>query len=112
MAKDRRRWTTPEQLDWLQQRHPAYLEAQSQGRYDKFWPKIFQDWFATFPAREPTENDPVDSDLEPESDSEPELQKASTTTSDSTSGSSKRKKKAGADVPNKRKKKVFIFSLG
>lgn len=62
MSKDKRRWTTQEQLEWLQKRHPDYLDAQSKGRYDRFWPGLFQDWFNAFPAREPTADDPTDSE--------------------------------------------------
>lgn len=67
MSHNKRRWTTPEQQDWLIASFPEYLEAQAKGRYDQFWPKLFQDWFACFPAREPTAEDPTDTEPEPDS---------------------------------------------
>ena len=65
---DRRRWMTPEQLKWLLAQFPYYLEAQSHGRYDKFWPGFFKDWFKKFPACEPTEDDPSNSEGEVDDD--------------------------------------------
>lgn len=104
MPNDKRRWTTAEQLQWLERRHPDYLEAQSNGRYDRFWPGLFQDWFAVFPAREPAEDDPTDSEPEAQPDLEAELQNMSTT--DSITTPSKRKDTASNNGPNKRKKKM------
>lgn len=103
MPTDGRRWTTQEQLEWLQQRHPDYLEAQAEGRYDRFWPQLYQEWFTQFPAREPTSNDPTDSEPEAESDCDSNLQDTAAT---NPSSSLKRKNTATGKVPKKRKKKI------
>lgn len=103
MPVDRRRWTTPEQLCWLVSCFPDYLEAQAKGRYDKFWPKFFQDWFAYFPAREPDTTDATDSEPEPES--EPDV--ASDNDDDEVSSKGlKRKRAAAKSRMQKRQKKV------
>ena len=64
LRADKRRWTTASQLEWLLTQFPSYLDAQSQGRYDKFWPTFFRDWFEKFPLCEPTNEDPSESEGE------------------------------------------------
>jgi hypothetical protein len=70
MRVDKRRWTTLEHVAWLGAYFPAYMEAQSLGRFDKFWPGFFQSWFEKFPAPEPSADEPTDSEHESDSDSE------------------------------------------
>ena len=105
MPVDKRRWTTPEQLCWLVSCFPDYLEAQAKGRYDKFWPKFFTEWFETFPAREPNANDVTDSEPEPES--EPDVPSDNDEEGFSVSSKSlKRKCAAAKNKAKKRQKKV------
>lgn len=70
MVRDKRRWTTSQQQAWLEGQYPAYSAVQVTGRYDKFWPTFFQQWFNEFPAPEPRSDDPTDSEHESDSDSE------------------------------------------
>lgn len=106
MPKDKRRWTTPEQRNWLIVSFPEYLEAQAQGRYNKFWPKLFQEWFDYFPPREPTADDPTDS--EPEPDSGPDVPSDDDEDEEATASAqtSKRKRAAGKGKSKKRPKQV------
>lgn len=69
--KDGRRWTTVEQEAWLKSKLPTYLEASVSRRYDRFWPNLFQEWFATFKEPDPDPNDPTDSESDSESDNAP-----------------------------------------
>lgn len=112
---DKRRWTTPEQLKYLLAQFPAYLESQSHGRYDKFWPSFFRDWFEEFPPREPTDDDPSDSEGENDNDhgSENDDDDDDDEEADKNNGGgSKRKRKSVADKRNKKKKKVVgVLSL-
>ena len=98
---DKRRWTTPEQAKWLESRFPAYLEAQSRGRYDTFWPGFFQQWFEAFPASEPRSDEPTDSEHESDSDSEQ-------TDADDNTAPSKRKHWRRNSKPSKRVRKLNI----
>jgi hypothetical protein len=104
MPVDKRRWTTPVQHDFLLERFPGYLEAQAKARYDQFWPKFFQEWFAKFPAPEPEPDDPTDSEPEPETDSEAESE-------NSAPSSGKRKRKATKNAKKKRAKNVSRFCI-
>lgn len=94
---DKRRWTTPEQRDWLTTQFPSYLVAQSAGKYDKFWPAFFQAWFDEFPAPEPASDEPTDSEHELDADSEQ-------TDGESRPASAKRKRPTKKSTPNKRVK--------
>lgn len=100
------RWTTPAQLAWLLAQFPSYLEAQAEGRYDKFWPGFFRDWFTMFPAPEPTENDPSVSEGEDDDDG------SNSDNADATKGqiASKRKRKGGK-LDKKKKKPVCVLNL-
>jgi hypothetical protein len=99
MPPDKRRWTTPAQADFLLAYFPEYVEAQTKRRYDKFWPKFFQQWFINFPPREPGPDDKTDSEPEPDSESDPE-------NSDDESAASLGKRKRKATKKKKRVKKV------
>src|ERR1700683_1840109 len=70
MPLDKRRWTTSHQQQWLAAKFPAYQEAQSQNKYDQFWPTFFEEWFNEFPASEPHADELTDSEHESDSDSE------------------------------------------
>ena len=70
MPLDKHPWTTPKQAQWLKEWFPSYLEVQSHGQYDTFWPGFFRDWFETFPAPEPRWDKPTDSEHKSDSDSE------------------------------------------
>jgi hypothetical protein len=96
MPLDKRRWTSPQQLRWLEAKYPSYLEAQSRGRYDQYWPTFFQDWFEEFPAPEPRSDEPTDSEHESDSDSEQ-------TDGESRPVSSKRKRSRTKSKPNKKR---------
>lgn len=107
MPMDGRRWTTQEQLEWLQKRHPAYLEAQLKGRYDQFWPGLYQDWFSAFPAREPTVDDPSDS--EPDDQLDREHEPMVTSAGDSIHTSSTHNGVASDNTVKKRRKKKVSY---
>ena len=64
LRADKRRWTTASQLEWLLTQFSSYLDTQSQGHYNKFWPTFFKDWFEKFPLCEPTDEDPSGSEGE------------------------------------------------
>jgi hypothetical protein len=70
MPPDKRRWTTLQQQQWLAAKFPAYREAQSQNKYDRFWPTFFEEWFNEYPASEPRADEPTDSEHESDSNSE------------------------------------------
>jgi hypothetical protein len=70
MPLDKRRWTTLQQQQWLAAKFPAYREAQSKNKYDRFWPTFFEEWFNEYPASEPRVDEPTDSEHESDSDSE------------------------------------------
>ena len=98
---DRRRWTTPEQRQWLEDRFPSYMEAQAGGRYDNYWPTFFQEWFEKWPASEPHWDDPTDSERDSDSDSDQ-------TDAESSPATSKRKRGGRKSKP---KKKASHFTL-
>jgi hypothetical protein len=100
MVPDKRRWTTAAQADFLLAYFPEYMDAQTKGRYNKFWPLFFQQWFAKFPPREPGPNDVTDSEPEPES--EPESEHSADESPTPSLGKRKRKSTKG----KKRAKKV------
>src|ERR1700679_3667962 len=86
MPLDKRRWTTSQQKEWLTTKFPAYREAQSRNKYDRFWPTFFEEWFNEFPAPAPCSSEPTDSEHESNSDSEQ-------TDGESRPASSKRKRR-------------------
>lgn len=110
---DKRRWTSPAQLKWLLGKFPAYLEAQSLGRYDKFWPGFYRDWFEEFPPREPTDNDPSDSEGEIDDDhgSDDDDDDIEEEVDNNAGGASKRKRgtnKGESKTKKKKKKSVSV----
>jgi hypothetical protein len=49
------RWTTDEQVEWLQERLPQYMtEHQKDKDYSHFWPMLIADWFKKFPEEAAT----------------------------------------------------------
>ncbi|KAF7967081.1 hypothetical protein HWV62_35921 [Athelia sp. TMB] len=49
---DGRQWVTLEEQLFLEDKIPAFTEAQkNHKRYHKFWPILFRDWFQRFPLR-------------------------------------------------------------
>ncbi|KAJ6620896.1 hypothetical protein B0H10DRAFT_1945721 [Mycena sp. CBHHK59/15] len=45
-------WATADQIVWLKERQPAYLEAQSKKQLrsmTRFWNKLEHNWFEAFP---------------------------------------------------------------
>jgi hypothetical protein len=92
MSSDKRRWASPEQNSFLLSYFPEYLEAQSKGRYDKFWPKLFQEWFAKFPAPTPQPDDKTDSEPEPDADSACESDGSAESSPDTVTNKRKRTK--------------------
>ncbi|KAH7903085.1 hypothetical protein BJ138DRAFT_1120749 [Hygrophoropsis aurantiaca] len=45
------RWTTAEQLDWLQRELPAFKQAQNDGSVNKFWEIMTHAWYKEFSER-------------------------------------------------------------
>ena len=46
----RHQWTTPEQLDWLNERVSAFIDAQADKTTTKtFFPQVFKDWGNQWP---------------------------------------------------------------
>jgi len=101
---DKRRWTTAEQRSFLDGYVQRYLEAQTSRMYHKFWPGLFQDWFAKYPEAEPTEDDPTDSELE--IDSEPDADSECESDTPGHAGS-KRKRSSGKNKAKKLAQKVI-----
>jgi hypothetical protein len=101
---DKRRWTTVEQRTFLDAYVKRYLEAQASRTYHKFWPPLFQDWFAKYPEAEPAEDDPTDSELE--IDSEPDADSECESDAPGHAGS-KRKRSGGKNVAKKLAQKVI-----
>lgn len=103
MPCDKRRWVNKEQTDFLLSHFPAYLEAQAARNYTRFWPSLFQSWFAKFPLPDPLPPDcPTDSE---DADSDDEGSDASSDPSSSSQGKRKRKSKT------KSKKRSKIVSI-
>ncbi|KAG1739222.1 hypothetical protein EDD22DRAFT_959397 [Suillus occidentalis] len=49
------RWTTDEQVEWLQERLPQYMTEHQKGKdYSHFWPMLIADWFKQFPEEAAT----------------------------------------------------------
>ena len=46
-----RRWTTPEQFNFLQDNLSAYLDAQKQKTLSVFFTRLYPEWFVKFPER-------------------------------------------------------------
>jgi hypothetical protein len=66
------RWTTPVQRTWLEERIPAFNEAQENGVTSKlFYPELYAEWDKTFDPEPPSAID-----LE---EAEGDLEKAKTT---------------------------------
>lgn len=105
---DKRRWTTPAQQQWLLAQFPDYLEAQSKGRYEKFWPDFFRDWFAKFPPRKPTDDDSSDIEVESDDDIISDVEDPDDA-SDNVGASTKRKR--GTSKPKKKNKKKKPVSI-
>ena len=109
---DKRRWMTAPQLEWLLTQFPSYLDAQSQGHYDKFWPTFFRDWFEKFPPCEPTNEDPSKSEGE-NNDSDSDDANNDTNNAkegNNNTGASKQKQRTNK-MDKKRKRFVVLFSL-
>lgn len=106
MSRDKRRWATPEQRNWLLASFPEYLEAQASGSYTKFWPRFFEDWFKFFPPREPGPNDLTDTELEP--DSGPDAPSDSEDDIAPDTAGAKRKRGKSKPKPRKSAKNVSI----
>lgn len=57
-----RRWTTSEELEWLQNELPEFLRMQKEQKLARFYELLFPKWFSRFPERfkywEPTGNPP------------------------------------------------------
>lgn len=102
MPKDKRHWATVEQCCWLSTTFDEYAEAQAQGHFTKFWPKLFEDWFRCFPARAPGPEDATDS--EPDSDSD--VPSESESENEATRATSKRKRGKAKTKPRKSAKTV------
>lgn len=85
---------------------PEYSEAQKKHRYDKYWPRLFEDYFEAFPPPEPTAGDATDTESEDEAESEPPLGPAEEVSSKGAPG--KRKQKEVKHKAVKRSKNVHI----
>ena len=107
---DRRRWTTEEQRSFLEIHVPQYLAAQASRTYHKFWPGLYQEWFAKFPEPEPQENDPMESEVE--DDAEPDALSESDDNGADAAGVASRKRKRSARSLRAKKlaRKVFYLS--
>jgi hypothetical protein len=53
------KWTTPEQLDYLESLKPAYLAAQNKGgkKFSDFWSTVYEYFFQNWPPDAPTEEE-------------------------------------------------------
>jgi len=47
-----RRWTTDDQLAFLESHFPKYQQAQADKTLSSFWPFIYRTWFERYPERE------------------------------------------------------------
>lgn len=45
----RRRWTSKDQLDWLQPWVTAFTEAQGRKEYNPFFAEVYKEWFQKYP---------------------------------------------------------------
>jgi hypothetical protein len=59
LGNGKKEWTTDAQKAWLLDRKPAFLVAQEGGekKLEAFWTSIKEDWFATWPLPELTEEE-------------------------------------------------------
>jgi hypothetical protein len=48
--KGRKRWTTEEQIAYLESLKASYLAAQSTKKIPDFWPPVEEEWFARWPS--------------------------------------------------------------
>lgn len=53
----RKKWTTDPQEEWLAARLPEFCTAQQDKATQKFFPDVYEAWFAKFPSRIPTEEE-------------------------------------------------------
>ena len=44
-------WTSPEQLEFLQNRMGAHRDAKAEGTVTRFHQKLYHEWFQTYPER-------------------------------------------------------------
>ena len=44
-------WKTGEQLEFLLYQWPVFKRAQDNKSLDRFWPRVFEDWFKRWPVR-------------------------------------------------------------
>lgn len=102
---DKRRWATEPQIAWLMAYMGAYLVAQTNRRYDAFWPPFFSAWFALWPVRESLPGDLSETESEEESEPDVPLDSAEEEVFNKTPVG-KRKQKEAKSVANKRAKKV------
>jgi hypothetical protein len=48
-----KRWTTPDQQEFLDSYRDGYLKAKAEGRIStNFYPPLFEEWFKRYPERE------------------------------------------------------------
>jgi hypothetical protein len=45
----RRRWTSTEQLNWLQERVSAFSQAQESKDFNPFFSEVYEAWFKKYP---------------------------------------------------------------
>jgi len=110
-STDGRRWTTPKQEEWLNSKVPGYLEASSNRCYDKFWPPLYEEWFATFPEPDPDSDAPTEDESDDESDNAP----PSDNDHRSSKPGPKKRKRHGQSNRRKnvrKKNKVGLFKFG
>ena len=51
----RRKWTTPEQEEWLKDRLATFIDAQvNKSTTSTFFPEVIRDWREKWPISEPT----------------------------------------------------------
>ena len=103
-------WTTPEQRDFLSTYVPRYLEAQAARKYAKFWPTLYQAWFAKFPEPEPRDDDPTETEVEDESEPDSLSLSESESVHASSSAGSKRKRSARRAKALKKKVRSPFYS--
>jgi hypothetical protein len=59
-----RRWTSPEQLLWLQNELPTYLQMQKEKKLPRFFELMFSKWFSDFAEEtEPSGSAPSDENV-------------------------------------------------
>jgi hypothetical protein len=104
---DKRRWMTAYQHTFLDGYVVKYLDAQANHTYHKFWPPLFQVWFAKFSKPDPKEDDPTDTEIK--DDSEPDAACESGTEGAVCSAGSKHKKSEHKARFRKLAKKVFLL---